>query len=346
MKESPGSYVLREIKIEVTHACPLVCVHCSSDAGPDGRAEMKRADCERIIAQAAAMGVSNLTFSGGEPLVWPYLEHAVAQASSLGLHTSLYSSGVVEQQASLLRRLADAGLKRVAFSVYSAKQDEHERITRIRGSYTMVLNAIRIAREVGLDTEVHFVPLKFNYRQLPSIADLGQRLGASRISVLRFVPQGRGSLLSDQQLSRVQNVELREMIVDLRSQGYEVRTGSPYNFLMLPGQTSCLAAKDRLVIGPDLCISPCDAFKQVRPTDIGLSDPLACLDEVGLEEAWNYSIYLREIRRTLALSPEEPCFSCKARDQCHGGCLAQKAIHYGQLTTKPDPMCLRMGGSL
>lgn len=342
MKDSAFPYRLHEIKLEVTQACPLACVHCSSDSHPHAGDEMKRNECERIIEEAAAMGVSSVVFSGGEPLGWPHLEQVVRRAKQLGLHTSLYTSGAVEEQTSLFRRLADARLERAVFSMYAAQEGEHERITRVRGSYGKLLNAMKIARAMGIRTEVHFVPLKSNYRQLPQIAELATELGATKISVLRFVAQGRGYLLSGEQLSRVQNVELRQMIRDLRSAGYVVRTGSPYSFLLLPDQVDCMAGKDRLTVGPDLRISPCDAFKQIRPSDIGISEEFACLTKVALTDSWKSSPYLCAIRKMLESTPEEPCLSCEARHQCHGGCLAQKVIYYGRLTTKPDPMCLRV----
>lgn len=38
--------------------------------------------------------------------------------------------------------------------------------------------------------------MKTNFKELPQIADFSKSIGVERISVLRFVPQGRGQLFN------------------------------------------------------------------------------------------------------------------------------------------------------
>ena len=63
---------LLSIHWEVTHRCNERCTHCylavlPPQRGADG--ELSTAACLAVIEQAAAMGVVNLTLSGGEALV-------------------------------------------------------------------------------------------------------------------------------------------------------------------------------------------------------------------------------------------------------------------------------------
>lgn len=335
-------FTLREFKIEVTYRCDLNCVHCSSDARPSNLLEMSRDDCIRILAEATKMGGQDVTFSGGEPLLWPHVFNVVEAATKYGLKVMIYTSGCADdfkQKATHLRAL---GASKFIFSIFSANADNHERITRKAGSFERTKASMRAALAVGLATELHFVPMSSNYRELIDIALLARELGVSRISVLRLVPQGRATLIRDRVLNRIQNLELRRQIQNLRKEyGYAfVRTGSPYNFLMLNDKPACWAAIDRLIIGPDQRIYPCDAFKRIGATELVGTEDWSSLAESTLANCWRKSPFLEAVRTYLTTDFVDPCDSCKLLEKCVSGCLAQKVIAYGSLDKRPDPDCL------
>jgi radical SAM protein with 4Fe4S-binding SPASM domain len=336
---SPG---LREFKLEVTHRCALNCLHCSSDARPSNSREMGRDDCLRVIAEAAAMGAEEVAFSGGEPLLWSALPDAVAAAAGHALKVTVYTSGNADQFGQRASRLRELGASLAVFSVFGPTAVSHERVTRMRGSFARTTAAMHEARALGLSIELHFVPMAGTYRDLPEIACLAREHGASRLSVLRLVPQGRAALVPGRILSRVQNLELRRQILALRAEHGDsfVRTGSPYNFLMLSDQPACRAAMDRLTIGPDLHLYPCDAFKGIRASEVVRTEEWSCLCGASLFECWRRSPYLEAVRTQLAADFGAPCRSCGLLQKCASGCLAQKAIANGSLKKGPDPDCL------
>ena len=95
MKLHRSPFKLREIKIEVTHRCNLYCFHCSSECSPYSNISMNRGDCLRILNEAIQMGVQEVAFSGGEPLLWPHLEDAIIVAKEGRMRVSIYTSGNV-----------------------------------------------------------------------------------------------------------------------------------------------------------------------------------------------------------------------------------------------------------
>lgn len=344
MKQHKPPFMLREIKLEVTHGCPLACVHCSSDASPSCRREMTPDDCTRIMSEAADLGVKKLALSGGEPLIWPRLREAVRHATTLGMEVTIYTSGNVDAPKSAFQALLTRGCGRFVFSLFGASPTSHERVTRIGGSFQKTLMAIDTVHGLGAVAEIHFVPFVENFQELDELAQLGNCHGVSQISVLRFVPQGRGQLFRQHDLSQLQNLQLKRAIERLRSSGVAIRTGSPYNFLLLNHQPECFSGIDRLIIGPDLDIYPCDAFKQVRAEEsVGTSD-YSRLDRFSLRDCWERSPFLRNVREYLTTPFAAPCDSCNVLTQCLSGCLAQKVIVHGNFEKRPDPACLRGQG--
>ncbi len=335
-------FTLREIKIEVTYHCGLNCIHCSSDAHPSNSIEMARDDCLRILTEAADIGVKEVAFSGGEPFAWTGIIDAVEKAVGNHMKVTIYTTGNVVDFKYKSKRIHELGASRLIFSIFGGTDSTHEKVTRVAGSFKKTVDAIVQAKKIGLKTELHFVPMSNNYRELEVVAELGKRIGASVISVLRLVPQGRAALLHGRVLTKVQNLDMRRKIKELRELGFTIRTGSPFNFLMVRDCPECCAAIDRLLIGADLRLYPCDAFKQIRAEELVGTLRKSHLQTSSLKECWEESPYLEAIRKYLTTPFADPCRSCGLLETCLSGCLAQKVIASGTLDKLPDPDCLRI----
>lgn len=337
-----SDFALKELKIEVTYNCPLACVHCSSNGSKENQLTMSIKTCMEILADAVRMGIERVAFSGGEPLIWAGINMAIQYAHQENIHTTVYTSGNVEDPNATFQDMKDCGLDRAVFSVYSDNQEDHERVTRIRGSFNKTLQSIDACCESGIIPEIHFVALSSNYHKLSKIVSLAESHGASKVSVLRFVPQGRGALIRNSDtMNKEENLELKGMIERLRAEGHDIRTGSPFNVLWLNESPECMAGKDRLIVAPDAAIYPCDAFKQIRAEQIADSAEYSVLTRHTLFDCWEKSKYLQLVRRAILAEPQEPCGSCPVYLRCGSGCLAQKYLYYGTLGRNPDPACIR-----
>ena len=286
------------------------------------------------------MGAKKISFSGGEPLLWPYICEAVGTAAQKDMEISIYTSGNTDDFDKIAKKIRELGGKKLIFSVFGGTSSSHERVTRVAGSFNKTLSAIDESSSIGFATELHFVPMSTNYHEIEDVAILGKKHGVINLSVLRFVPQGRAALLRGRTLNRMQNLELRNIIKKLRSDGFNIRAGSPYNFLMLNETPKCCAAIDRIIIGPDLRLYPCDAFKQVKAEELVGTLSNSYLNGSSLKICWEQSPYLEAIRTYLTTPFKKPCDSCRLLERCLSGCLAQKVAIHGNLEKRPDPDCL------
>jgi MoaA/NifB/PqqE/SkfB family radical SAM enzyme len=176
--------------------------------------------------------------------------------------------------------------------VYAATDPIHNSLTRY-SSLTATLQAATNCVAAGLACEFHFVSLRRNFRELPAVARLAEKLSVRKLSVLRFVPQGRGANLRDRgDLTAEEYTELADLVRSARtSTGVETRVGAP---LKNPGLATLAAIPPRTyILVPDhrARIFPCDAFKGGD-----FYDPV-CGSVMGnsLESVWTRSRYLDEV---------------------------------------------------
>ena len=74
------------LELEITQFCQLKCAHCYSESGPDaGRGTITPDDWERLMDQAAEIGVETVQFIGGEPTLDPDFARLARYALGVGL---------------------------------------------------------------------------------------------------------------------------------------------------------------------------------------------------------------------------------------------------------------------
>jgi radical SAM protein with 4Fe4S-binding SPASM domain len=256
------------------------------------------------------------------------------------MELSLYTSGVDDRFSGVVSLLEDIGDSRVILSLYSYRPKVHDTVTLCQGSHAMTVEAIQEAVRAGVHTELHFTAMRENYGDLIGLCKLAAELGVQRVSVLRLVPQGRSDVnTSDIFLSHEDNMHLRELIKEGRSV-VNLRVGSPYGFLHISDSPQCSAGVDRLIVLPDLTISPCDAFKQISSVNMTGTDEFSRLDRWCLSECWEKSPYLQAVRDHLREVHAAPCCVCANLAECFSGCTAQRYIANGRLVRGPDPECI------
>jgi radical SAM protein with 4Fe4S-binding SPASM domain len=158
-----------------------------------------------------------------------------------------------------------AGLKGVKFifSFHGATVQTHDYITQTPGSYKCLLTSLKKCQQADIQCEMNFVPLKVNVHEFDNLIGTAQTLQIPRISILRFVPQGRGALnRAELELNPEEEDLFVSEVVRLReAASVEIRTGSPFNGIVPGNQVPCRAGFGKLVVQADGNVLPCEVFK-------------------------------------------------------------------------------------
>ncbi len=151
--------------LRINGHCNMSCAFCFVDRTvPDFPADDMIAHIERM----AARNPSHLVLSGGEPTLHPELPRMIARAKELGFRTiEVQSNGVRAADPDYARRLVEAGLNKVTFSLHSVDPEHSDRITRLPGAFGKTLRAMHNFRALGVLTQVAHVITRSNYQELP-----------------------------------------------------------------------------------------------------------------------------------------------------------------------------------
>nr|WP_040837084.1 GTP 3',8-cyclase MoaA [Nocardia brevicatena] len=151
--------IARDLRVSITEKCSLRCTYCMPEEGlPDiPRDELLTAEeIVRLVALAVReLGVHEVRFTGGEPLMRRDLEQIIAGCHEVvpDVPLAMTSNGIgLEHRA---RALAEAGLRRVNISLDTVDRVGFARLTR-RDRLDSVLAGIRAAVRAGL------APVKVN----------------------------------------------------------------------------------------------------------------------------------------------------------------------------------------
>jgi cyclic pyranopterin phosphate synthase len=148
-----------DLRVSLTDRCNLRCTYCMPAEGLNwlpGEELLSTAELTRLLEIAVTrLGITNVRFTGGEPLLSRHLEDVIAAAAALTPRPeiALTTNGV--SLARRAKRLKDAGLDRVNVSLDTVDPTRFEHITR-RDRLSDVLDGLAAAAEAGL------TPVKVN----------------------------------------------------------------------------------------------------------------------------------------------------------------------------------------
>ncbi|HSF35000.1 MAG TPA: GTP 3',8-cyclase MoaA [Nocardioides sp.] len=149
--------VATDLRVSLTDRCNLRCSYCMPAEGLDWLpTEQTLSDDEvvRLITIGVErLGIREVRFTGGEPLLRRGLVDIVSRTHALGVETSLTTNALGLTRTA--QALADAGLDRINASIDSVRPETFATITR-RDRLTDVVAGLEAAKAAGLG------PIKLN----------------------------------------------------------------------------------------------------------------------------------------------------------------------------------------
>jgi pyrroloquinoline quinone biosynthesis protein E len=303
VQKSP-SYSLslpEQLQIELTTKCSLKCPQCFCEL--EGQ-DINKEQLFSYLYQAAWVGIPRIALSGGEPLLYPWLEGTIGLIAKLGLYSALTTSGA-GMTSGLLKRLKDAGLNELFFSLNGSTKAIHN---VSRDAFDETIAAMILAQNENIPYKINWVAREDNVSDFEEVIKLAGRLSASELVILTLKPDR-----SDELSNQLSASSLKLLAKSFKSHNQEdiavsIEGCFPSLYMeviddVIPFKIGCEAGRNVVSINVDGSLSPCRHI----PLREGAQ---------SLKQYWYESEDLGPLREAYkGLSGE--CKLCQWHEQCH-----------------------------
>lgn len=287
IRTASRAHVPLTVMFEVTHRCNLGCQHCYLTEGPVGRPkptreELTLEEIRPIFDDLAEAGTFFLTLTGGEVFMRRDFLDILAEARARAFSVTIFTTGTLltEETAEKIAALHPLSIE---VSIYSARPEVHDAVTRIPGSHARSLRALRLLGDRGVVILIKSPVMSLNGGEYRGIVALADELGAGYGFDPLLIPRRDGdraplALLPDREAMRAfltDPVLAREL-------------SQPVRCLPQKGEELCGSGRRTCMISPYGDVFPCG----VHPT------PAGNVRERRFLEIWRGSPLLQSLRRT------------------------------------------------
>lgn len=262
------------VQIEVTGECTSECLHCYNfwreNDGCSPQNIKSGILCEEnmltILKKLSEAEVFNVSITGGEPLLncsttLAGIKFARSKGMGIGLNSNLVL--LTKKKADDLKQ---AGLEHVLTSILGPTAEIHDSVTRRIGSFTKLIDGIKVAHESGIRVSANMVVSQINHEYVIKTAQVVAELGIKNFMATKAGCPGNCSDFSHLQLSQTQLIKsLNDLCWAHENLGLYVDSLEPIPFCGLYGVTHpefftsrrCNAGVMTATISYDGSVRPC-----------------------------------------------------------------------------------------
>ena len=155
-----NDYNLSRVHMDISSRCNENCVHCYIPSR-NKCSMISEEIVDRVLEQCVSMKVLNITLSGGEPMLNPYLKSLLLKCCDANFSVNILSN-LTCLSDELLELISSNPLISVQTSLYAMNEDIHDSVTRKKGSYKKTLSAIRKLHECNVPMQINCPIMKQN----------------------------------------------------------------------------------------------------------------------------------------------------------------------------------------
>jgi pyrroloquinoline quinone biosynthesis protein E len=321
------------ILCELTYRCNLQCPYCYNPiALREYRDELSTSEWSAVLRDAAALGVVQAHFSGGEPTLRADLPELVETAARAQLYTNLITQGTFLDDA-MLDELVGRGLDHIQISIQAPSPAAADRIAGAT-VHQKKLDALQRVRDRDVALTLNCVLHRQNHDAIGDVIALAERFGISRLELANVQFYGWAYRNRAALMPTLEQVRHGEAIVEAareRLRGtMEIVYVLPDYFGEFPKPCMNGWGSQFLTVTPNGDVLPCPAAGAIR--DLHFDN----VRRLPLRAIWQGSEAFDRFRGT-AWMPE-PCRSCDRRELDWGGCRCQAFLLTGDAAAT-DPAC-------
>ena len=183
----------RIIHLHPTRLCNLACLHCYSESNPQQRSALETGVVCNALAVLRAEGYTQVSLSGGEPLVYTPLRTVVEQSRELGYRVTMISNGLLanERMDPVLEQLDGMAIS------FDGLEATHNALRGRPDAFRRACTALERLAAKGLPVAAAISLARDSIPELPDLVEHLVALGARGVQVRPVARAGRARTLGE-----------------------------------------------------------------------------------------------------------------------------------------------------
>lgn len=287
----------------LTYACNLACTHCYMYKERLRAPILSLAEYSNIFKGLKEIGIQNLTFSGGEPLLASNFKDIIGKAKSIGFNIAVFSNGTLWTDE--LVEFAGKNITAVQISIDGTTEQACS-LVRGQGVYGKALKTVYALTKAGVEVTIATTPQASTAEEIhKNYVRFTREINERSVNPIFFrlstkVLDGRGCGATEEYLQ--QSLELSEEVYDGNSAKIFAINHKPNS-----GLNSC--GFGGLNFTPDGFVYPCNRLSDC--------EPIASIRELSIFEVYEMA---KRINAFTNVDNTVPCSKCALKYLCGGGC--------------------------
>ncbi|MCC6272622.1 MAG: radical SAM protein [Deltaproteobacteria bacterium] len=287
-----GARIPATATLAVNRACQCACEHCSAyHYNHSRKPELSAAEWREAIAQTVGLGVTQLIFLGGEPLLRGDLGNLLASVPSDRACSIIFTNGEYMREGRA-ESLWERGLMGAFVSLDAARPEEHDRLRGRPGLFEKAIAGIlhwrRSGAMVGISS--YLSPQRLETGVFEEMMELGRDLGVNEVTFFDAIPSGVWLHREESLLRPSDRRQIRVLVEHYRKKAGYPGISAQSLLTSAEGGAFCFAANTQFYLGAGGEMCPCD----FTPLSVGR------FPEENLEALW--------LRMTTS-----PPYNCRAK---------------------------------
>lgn len=175
------------ICFRVTRRCNMQCPFCQ--APTTGEQDMSIGDIISIVRKLKQSGVESIKYTGGEPYIRKDFDSILSATYNEGILPTVCTNGILISQDNI--SALSKNHAKVKISLHGVRGIHDFIVGReVEGH---IINNIRRLIDAGIPVSLHTLVTQQNIKTIPILIEDAIALGIKKISLIAFVPRGRGA---------------------------------------------------------------------------------------------------------------------------------------------------------
>lgn len=336
---------------EVTAACNQACKFCYNSCDENFKKdELTVSQGEDLIDYFSEVGIKNIIFTGGEPLL--KRDHTlkwIKKCKSLDISTELFTNGIL-LDTETVKNLKDIGLDYCRVSIHSPDKNVHDEVTGNKGNWESSIAGLRKLIKYNIPSAWMMTVARYNIDSLRTAVERAISLGCHGFITGPLCQIGRGSNLSKYILTPQEYLQLLRFNVETGliygekikiGWGADINMESPWRdyiteplshpkpesdkffhwYMRFAKNSICGTGVRSLALNAEGQYIPCPALGELK---------LGSALKVDITEIWHKNELA--VFRKKPIDDYDNCGNCGLRFSCAGGCRANAYAQTGSLT--------------